>query len=415
MKYNPFRPSGPVFREMFAGRGREIKRTDEILYQTKCSNPTNIMLIGERGIGKSSLLLVANYFARGDIQLSEETYNFLTIQITISNEMCLYDLARKMNHAIERELGNLNKSLTYIKKIWGFLQRIEVSGTGIRNKDNSDYDIVDSTIYSIVDTVKALTTTNAMNELGLSKQKDGLVILIDESDNASKSLNLGAFLKNLSETLVLEQCNNVLFMLAGLPNARDILRDSHESSLRLFEEFELAPLSADEVEQVCIKGLNEYNEKYPSEKITIDNDALKDIYFFSEGYPHFVQQICYSALNVDSDNRITSDDIISALSGKGGAIDLIGDRYYKDLYYKRIQVNSYREILKIMAEKWNQWITKSEIKKSFKEKPSTLDNGLKALRDRNIILSKIGSRGEYRLQWASFAFWIKNYTKYDKL
>jgi hypothetical protein len=90
---------------------------------------------------------------------------------------------------------------------------------------------------------------------------------------------------------------------------------------------------------------------------------------------------------------------------------LIGDKYYKDLYFNRINVDSYRHILNIMAEEWNRWISKKEIGKKFKGKASTLDNGLKALKDRNIILSKPGTRGEYRLQWRSFALWIKLFTE----
>lgn len=60
-----------------------------------------------------------------------------------------------------------------------------------------------------------------------------------------------------------------------------------------------------------------------------------------------------------------------------------------------------------MSNEWNGWITKTEIRKQFKGADKTLDNGLHALKMRNIILHEEGSRGRYRLQWASFAFWIK--------
>jgi len=89
------------------------------------------------------------------------------------------------------------------------------------------------------------------------------------------------------------------------------------------------------------------------------------------------------------------------------AINHIGNRYYKDMYFNKIKENSYRYVLKIMSEKWNEWISKKEIRSKFKGKESVLNNALKALIDRKIILRKPGSRGEYRLQWAGFAFWIK--------
>ncbi|MBD3339408.1 MAG: AAA family ATPase [Candidatus Lokiarchaeota archaeon] len=413
-KYNPFKPNSPVFKGMFVGREYEIERTDEILFHTKYGNPTNILIIGERGIGKSSLLLVANYFSKGDLNLSDNIHNFLTVQISLNKDMTLPDFAKKLKNVIERELRRLNKGLSFIKKTWSFIQRIEIAGSGLKQSSNTDngIEIFDNLIYSIVDTVKALTSQDAISEIGLKKQKEGLVILIDEADSASKELNLGMFIKNLSETLVLENCNKVLFILAGLPNICDILLESHESSLRLFEQFELTPLSQKEVTQVALKGIQEYNEKKPENKLTIDDKAYNRIYFFSEGYPHFVQQICYSTLSIDDDNHISIEDVENGFGNKGGAVDLIGDRYYKNLFFNKINVDSYRQILRIMAKKWNSWVSKEEIRQEFKGKASTLDNGIKALRDRNIILSKKGARGLYRLQWASFAFWIRTYSKY---
>ena len=59
-----------------------------------------------------------------------------------------------------------------------------------------------------------------------------------------------------------------------------------------------------------------------------------------------------------------------------------------------------------MAEKWNDWVTRNEIKEKFTGKEDALTNGLKALRDKHIIISKEGTKGEYRLQWLSFALWI---------
>lgn len=84
----------------------------------------------------------------------------------------------------------------------------------------------------------------------------------------------------------------------------------------------------------------------------------------------------------------------------------IEDRYYEDMYYGKIKKDSYRQILNIMARKSNDWVSKKEIKKKFKGKKTTLENGIKALRDRNIILSKPGSSGFFRLQLIGFAVWI---------
>jgi AAA+ ATPase superfamily predicted ATPase len=240
-RYNPFTPNSPVFKGMFVGREREIQRIDEILFQTKNANPTNILLTGERGIGKSSLLLVTNYFSKGDLHLSEDIYNFFTIQISLTNEMKLFEFIIKLKNAFERELSKLNKKIETIKKVWEFIQRIEIAGTGLKGKNNAltEVEIMDKLTFSIIDTIKLLTSKNVISDLGF-KKKDGIVILIDEADKASNELNLGSFIKNLSEKLILENCNKFLLVLAGLPSICKILRESHESSLRLFEEFNQA-------------------------------------------------------------------------------------------------------------------------------------------------------------------------------
>lgn len=414
-KYNPFKPNHPVYTGMFVGRMGEIERIDKILFQTKNSNPTNILIIGERGIGKSSLLLLTKYFSCGVVSFEQDKYNFLTVNLSIDEKTTLMDLARKIKLGLERELKANQKLLTAIQGVWGFFQRIETSAIKVReaNKDETPTEFVDNLIYSLVDSVKTITSKDE-SIVDLHCRKDGLVILIDEADKASDALGLGSFLKALCEKLVSENCNQVLIVLAGLPRLRDVLFKSHNSSLRLFEELELSPLSPAEVKEVVSRGLKEANEK--NQIVTlIDNAALELIVGFSEGYPHFVQQIAYSTFDIDNDNSINVEDVKAAMFMPGGAIDLIGDRYYKELYYNQIQEAAYRKILQIMATKWNEWITKKEIKQNFQGSANTLDNGLQTLIKRNIILKKQGERGVYRLQWASFAFWIKNFTRMEQL
>jgi hypothetical protein len=91
----------------------------------------------------------------------------------------------------------------------------------------------------------------------------------------------------------------------------------------------------------------------------------------------------------------------------GGALQLIGDRYYRDDFYGKLQAESYRQVLRIMADKLDDWTTKSEVRARFKGTDAVLTNAIRALRERNIILSKEGEKGTYRLQHKAFASWIK--------
>jgi hypothetical protein len=93
--------------------------------------------------------------------------------------------------------------------------------------------------------------------------------------------------------------------------------------------------------------------------------------------------------------------------GPNGALQRIGDSYYRDAFYNKIQKDSYRQVLRIMADKGKDWVEKPEIRARFKGNASTLDNAIHALLERKIVLAKEGARGIYRLQHGGFALWIK--------
>lgn len=411
-KHDPFRPNKPVYATMFVGRELEIKRINDTLFQTTGDNPTNLMIIGERGIGKSSLLLLAKVLAESRANDDKGKYDFLTVSVIIDKNTTQHDLMTKIEKSLFRGLKPCEKTLSFLKDSWKFLQRVEVGGIKLKEAKSDNKDLLDNFIYSIVDTVKSISDSNS-SFYDIRCKKDGLVIFIDEADKANPELDLGVFLKILTETLVLENCYNVLIIIAGLPLLRDVLRNSHESSLRIFEELELSTLSPKEVEMVILHGLAEASNKNEA-KYTTDAKALKLFYDYSEGYPHFVQQLGSSTFTNDADNHISEEDVRKGMFMKGGALDQIGNRYFYKNYFSYIKEDSYRTILMIMSDKWNQWISKQEIKSKFKGAESKLNNGLRALCERNIILRHPSLRGKYRLQWVSFALWIKMITSRDE-
>lgn len=190
---------------------------------------------------------------------------------------------------------------------------------------------------------------------------------------------------------------------------REVLRESHPSSLRLFDELPLDILSHEDVSWVIDRALTVANEQN-EDATTVDDTARNWLINLSEGYPHFIQQFGYSAFAPDVDLVIDGDDVKKGAFGPQGAMEKIGDRYYRDDFYNKIQKDSYRQVLRIMAENENRWVSKKDIRSKFRGKETTLDNAIHALRERQIILVKEGVRGMYRLQHRGFAFWIRLYT-----
>lgn len=409
-RINPFRPNSPVSPGMFVGRLTELEKLEAALLQTKAGQPSNFMLTGERGIGKTSLLDYIKDVAVGtiSIDLGSDKVSFLVVETDVDQNTTQMGLIRKIELGLRRELGKSEKARKWLSTAWEFLQRIEAGGISLKEKGELDDDLfVEEFAYSLAETVKRVT--EASSEDTFSIRYDGLLILIDEADNASPNLGLGSFTKMLLERIQRRDCEKVMIGLAGLPELRQVLLDSHPSSLRLFEEIPVSRLSDNEVKSVidiCIKRSNETN----AEQTTIDDEAKNMLVSLSEGYPHFIQQFGYCAFAADADGKIRLQDVVSSALGKRGGLEIIGDRYYRNDFYNKIQQDSYRQVLRIMAEKHDGWISKTEIKEKFKGKETILRNAIYALRDRHIILSQEGQRGFYRLQHRGFALWIKLYT-----
>lgn len=410
MKINPFEPFAPVNPGCFVGRLDELRRLKASLIQTKAGKPANFMITGERGIGKTSLLNYLKSAAEGRIPIDGTRLSFIVVDADIDQNTTQLGLVGKIELGFEHALAQQEGGRDFVKKAWGFLQRVEAGGVKLGEaKKESDELLLDQFAYSLAETTNRICSRDGNPGTLWNAAVDGVLILIDEADNSAKGLQLGSFFKLLSERLQRRNCNRVMFGLAGLPELQRALREGHPSSLRMFEELVLGRLSEPEVNMVidiCIDAANRDN----GVETHITDDARRLMVTFSEGYPHFIQQFGYSSFDRDTDNVIDEADVSQGAFGQRGAFEQIGNRYYRNDFYNKIQQESYRQVLRIMAEDLDGWVSKKEIRKKFKGSTSILNNAIKALRDRKIILSKEGELGTYRLQHKGFAVWIKYYT-----
>jgi hypothetical protein len=394
---------------MFAGRYDELVALEKTLFQTKNGNPTHFLIDGERGIGKSSLLLNLTWVAEGKLPTLEEhlSFNLITVSISLDSAHSYSDIVRAIGSELRRQIAARQQLKEVARAAWDFLKKWEVGGVRFREEKRDgakDTELVDELTFAISESL-----TNLGTEI------DGVLILMDEADKPPASANLGAFVKLLTERLKVRNCDRVCIGLAGLTALRAKLRESHESSLRLFNVFALKPLSPEDCAVVVKKGLQEAKEKNGFE-VTITSEAQVSLNFITEGYPHFIQQFAYSAFESDKDNNIDGDDVINGAYGEGGALKQLGLKYFEKQYFDQIGSDEYREVLRVMAPHFDNWVTKSEIRKEAAQlKASTLDNALSALRSRGIIVRKPGTKGTYKLPSRSFAVWIRAFTQARQL
>lgn len=395
-KFNPFRPNHIVPPGIFSGRNEEVKIIRQALIQTKHGNPQHFLLQGERGIGKSSLLLLLNWLAKGE--LSQE-FNFLTLHLELESNTTYVDLIKKLASALKTEISRREKLKTLAKSSWDFLSSWEILGVKYHKstEEVDPHQLLPDLAGLFVEVIK-----KADGEI------DGIVILIDEADKPGEAAQLGAFCKLFTERLTVAATEKVLLGLAGLPLLISKLKDTHESAPRVFQTLTLETLTDEESVEVIDLGLKEAHEKNGFEtKIT--EEARKLIANLSEGYPHFLQQFAYSAFDYDSDNTIDELDVINSSFGEHGALTQLGKKFFSELYFEQINSDEYRRVLNTMADSSDGWVSRADITKASGISTHTIANALRALKAKNIIQVHEGKKGFYRLPTKSFAAWIKAY------
>lgn len=404
-KINPFKPNSPIKPGMFVGRLAEINAIERALIQTKHNQTQSFLLLGERGIGKTSLLNLVKHFAEGRIDTDFGKMNFLVVEVDITADTTQYSLIKKIELALRRKLAKSEKTRKIFGDIWDFLKSVEGGGFKINQQENDKELLFENFSYSLADTINRITQDKG--DFNLNSTFDGVLILIDEADNACNELDLGVFTKLIVERLQKEGTEKLLFGIAGLPKTKNILINSHPSSIRIFEELFLDRLTKEEMEDILNKVLLNAQELNLA-PTTFEPEAKGQLLYFSEGFPHFIHQYGFCAFESSNGVLITKDNVLDGALSPNGALDRIGNKYYKDDFYNKIKVDSYRQVLIIMAENLDLdvWITKKEIKKKFKGGESTLNNAINALKKRGIIVSKEGTRGTYRLLDKGFAWWI---------
>lgn len=403
-RINPFKPGSPAPVGMFAGRVDELKVLEAGLNQTKFGEPINFLITGDRGIGKSSLLLFLDAMAKGNVEgLDGGKFDFAVVNLNISDRMNLLTFLKIAENNVRREIGKTEVARKFLADTWSFVQRLRFMDSGIEraDKEQDEEVILDEFAASLADTCNRI-----VNPANGESKKDGILFILDEADNATPDLRLGYFVKTVTEDLQKRGCNNVMFVVTGLPETVEKLKASHESSVRAFHPIKVAELLPKDRKWVVDLGIKRANE-INTDQTSVTDKAQEQISALSEGYPHFIQQFAFCAFKQDTDLVLDSDDVLESAFTNGGALDSIGNRYYESDFYQKIKSDEYRQVLTIMAKRMNAWIKKKEIRAEFTGPETKLTNALKALTDRKIILKNTERDGEYRLQQRGFALWIQ--------
>jgi DNA replication protein DnaC len=375
---SPFTPGNPVPVEFFVGRKEQIDEIIRDVGEVLFGKQKNIFLVGDRGIGKSSLASFIRYYVNTQRDI-------LGIHLFLGEVVTLDVMVHHIFEQILNEILKETKGQSWFKEISKFF------GKYIKEIDIFNISI---SFAPPEQDLKELVRKfpEALNNLLLEirEQKKGLLIILDDINGLAEKLEFANWYKSFVDEIYTHYKNfPVLMILVGLPEKRDRLFKLQPSLMRIFKIIEIEKLFDEEVENFFKVAFQKVNMK-------IEPDAMKVMVQYSSGLPILMHEIGDATFWTDEDGIIDKDD---AFEGIVAAATNVGKKYLDPMVYRAIRSPKYKSILRKLG--------KMHIPRTFKKKDveAKLDanekkvfhNFLKKLREIGVIEIPLeNERGTYK-------------------
>lgn len=290
LRYNPFNPQQPARPDFFVGREPEIMEFEKMLSQTMHGSPMNMSVTGNRGMGKTSILLKFEDIARKEMCLTLRLSNYegnVTNIIDFSDYLSS-NLKREIlsRRPVERGISNLQEWVATLKPTFSWnevtlsLEKQQVIQELLRQR-----------------------LVKLWNEM-----KDGnkaAVILIDEAESLESIPGILPFLREIFQRLAAD--TKYMVVIAGKLNFPERMSESFSPLNRFFPCSRLLSFDEAEIRAYVIKRLASVN-------VGIDDDALNHISKRSEGHPYVLVAMCYLLFDSlrEDETHISKDVVLRA-------------------------------------------------------------------------------------------------------
>jgi len=384
---NPFTPNQPIDPQYFAGRLEEVIKVQAALNQTRHGKTQHILLTGERGIGKTSLAMYTRYMALEPNQILETDFRFATAYYTIERGQSLADVCRGLT---SRLLANVEQGLAHscLEKLKNLKLHfaIHVPGVGeIKVDPAHSQEEAKTRLYA--DFEKAVEETWDI----LKNTHNGILLIVDELHNLDTFEGVGSFFKVVSEAWAVDGYRNAMFAAIGLPDISAKISDDDPSAPRVFTYVELKRMTQAQSLDIlnkCIEGSGK----------TLDSEAAKSISIRAGGFPYFLHQLAYDAFEVDTDGKITQEDV-----NRGLFRSLIQfERMFFGKLYRTVEGKQKQKIVDELADTYHSPRSAAELEKKLRIK--NIHQYLKPL-EQDGIVEKLDSR--FRLSTELLSIYVQ--------
>lgn len=326
---NPFSPGAGVSPPELAGRDDVLSASDVALERIKRGrHAKSLLILGLRGVGKTVLLneIQRRAVAKGyiaDLQEAQDGVALKALLIPSLRRLLLQlDRGKKAVASVKRGIRVLR---SFIGPITVALGGAEVTlgvdpETGFADSGNLEEDLKDV----------LLATGEAARDAA-----QPVAILIDELQYLPKS-ELAALIRGMH---AISQAGLPLILFgAGLPQLAGQAGEAKSYAERLFDFPRLDALEEVDAHRAI-------REPVESEGARVTDDALREIYQQTRGYPYFLQEWGYSAWKVAAADTIS---VVDARQATDEAIRKLDRDFFRVRYERCTPVE--RDYLRALAE-----------------------------------------------------------------
>lgn len=388
-KESPFSPGRPVPVDYFVARIKEIERLERAIKQTLTGRNENIFIIGEKGIGKSSLAGFIQYVAQKD-------YQFIGAHCSLGPARTLEEACRLIFQKLLQDLPD--KSLfEKAKGIFGkYVKEIGLPGIA-RIEFTAEKKDMDTLRLNFLPLLQELYLT-------IKDEKKGIILILDDLNGISTVPEFALFLKSFVDQIALDSKPfPLLFILVGVEERREDLIKSHDSVKRIFEVIDLLPMSSEEAHEFFT------TKTFYRQNISVSPEALSLVIRFSGGLPMLMHEVGDAVFWEDANNAIDRND---ARNGIIRAAEIVGRKYLDPQVYRALRGETYRSTLRRVGKlPLGANFQRKEVLNKIPEKErKAFDNFLQRIKKLGII-SETEIRGEYRFtnQLYHLYIWLEAY------
>lgn len=293
---NPFSPGAGAPPPELVGRDPLLEQARILLGRVKQKRPEkSLLLTGLRGVGKTVLL--------NEIERMAKTAGYQTILLEAHEEKPLgeliYPALRSLLYELDRVAGAGDKVKRGLAVLRSFIGSIKLTVNDVAlgldiepakgTADSGDLEIDLPNLFVAI--------AEAAEE-----RQTAVAILVDEIQYLSQK-ELGALIMAMHK---MQQKQLPLALLAaGLPVLPGMAGESKSYAERLFNFPDIGALSAED----AAKALHD-----PARDVGVEfqDDALKEVFRLTHGYPYFIQEWGYQSWNIAAASPITLQTVQDA-------------------------------------------------------------------------------------------------------